>query len=207
VCVQSPSTQNAHTDDRRENDNAPAGSGLLIGEIGVGSGAIAVSLAKHLHGVRIIATDISHDALEVARTNAETHGVAARITFLCGDGATPLLEAADVRAHGGLDYLVSNPPYIPDAEWDDPAMMDAHVREHEPAIALRGGADGLDVIRPIVRAAPRLLKPEGVLVVETAASTAQTLADGVNRTPGVRTRTIRTDMDGKPRVVVAERDA
>jgi len=184
-----------------------AGTGVLIADIGTGSGAIAIALAKHLPGATVIATDISAEALDVARTNAAEHGVDERIEFVLGDGPEALFEHAPISAHGGLDYLVSNPPYIPDAEWDDPSMMDAHVREHEPELALRGGADGLDVIRRLVRAAPRLMKVGGMLAIETAASTATAVAAGIDRTPGVATRAVRTDLDGHPRVVVAERVA
>ena len=110
---------------------------------------------------RIVATDLSADAFLVAKQNAETHGVADRIEFRQGDGLAPLLDDGPT-----FDALVSNPPYIPDHEWDD---VPPDVKQHEPTLALRGGVDGLDVLRPLIAGARKVVKPTGLLAFEIAA--------------------------------------
>lgn len=121
-----------------------AGGGALrvgptIADVGTGSGAIAVSLAAHCPFWRIMASDISRAALDVARSNAARHGLAERITFLEGDLLGPWIERGEQ-----LDLVVSNPPYIPEA---DEAGLQPEVRLHEPRTALYGGADGLEMYR------------------------------------------------------------
>src|SRR5581483_5291352 len=110
--------------------------------LGTGSGCIAVSIAHQTkkQGTRVTATDISPDALDVARRNAERHEVADRITFLQGD-----LFAA-VPAGSTFDLVVSNPPYVTPTEL---AALTPDVREHEPRLALDGGPDGLAFYRRI----------------------------------------------------------
>lgn len=122
-----------------------AGRGGTFLEIGTGSGAIAIALAKG--GARGTATDLSPRALEIARGNAERHGVLDRITFV----------EADLFAEGSFDLVISNPPYVTTREME---TLPPEVK-HEPRLALDGGPDGLAVIRPIVELArahaPRLL--------------------------------------------------
>ncbi|HYD01649.1 MAG TPA: peptide chain release factor N(5)-glutamine methyltransferase [Phycisphaerales bacterium] len=152
-----------------------SGEGLRILDLCTGSGCIAVALAKNLPVASVVATDVSSEALAVAAANASRHGVT--IDFRQGDLFGPL--GPDER--GTFDFIVSNPPYIPDDEWPD---VPANVKNHEPELALRGGGDGLLLVTPIVRQAPDWLKPEGVLMVETAASTAAAalrLAEEVDR--------------------------
>ncbi len=117
-----------------------------------GSGCIAICLAKHT-AAAVSASDISRDALAVARGNAEKLG--ADVHFFASD----LLE----KAQGPYDLIVSNPPYISDAEY---AAIDAGVREQEPALALRGGADGLTFYRRIAQQAPKYLAEGGQLALE-----------------------------------------
>ena len=165
-----------------------------IADVGTGSGAIAIALATHLPQSTLIATDISPAALAVARENADSLGVAGRIDFREGDLLEPL-------AGEQLDYLASNPPYISDGEWSD---VPPNVRDHEPQHALRGGADGLDFIRPIIAGAPALLRPGGQLVLEIAAAhkdTAPHLAQEAN----LISPRILPDHEQLPRVLVAER--
>lgn len=143
-----------------------SGEGVRILDLCTGSGCVAVALAKQLKGAAVVATDVSGDALTVARANAGRHGITGSVDFRQGD-----LFAALDGVTPGFDFIVSNPPYIPDSEWDD---VPANVKLHEPTIALRGGADGLDLVRPIIERAADWLKPgTGVLMVETAAATAQ----------------------------------
>jgi release factor glutamine methyltransferase len=111
----------------------------VIVDVGTGSGALAVTLAHHLPNVRVLATDISRDALEVARLNARRLGVAARIEFIESD----LLERVSVP----FDVLVANLPYIPRARWDE---LPREIRAFEPRLALDGGEDGLVVFRRLL---------------------------------------------------------
>jgi ribosomal protein L3 glutamine methyltransferase len=128
-------------------------------DIGTGSGCIAIACAVRFPEARVDAVDLSTDALAVARRNAERHRVDARLELHQGDVYAPI---ADRR----YDLVVSNPPYVSDAE------MEALPREyrHEPDMALRAGADGLDVVRRILRGADAHLQPGGVLVVEVGDS-------------------------------------
>ena len=127
-----------------------------IVDVGAGSGAIAVALAVHLLNAQITAIDVSPNALEVARGNAARNRVAERVRFLGGD----LLEPV---AGEQFDLVVSNPPYVPDA---DRASLSAEVREFEPAQALFAGRDGLDVCRRLIPAAYAALAPGGYVALE-----------------------------------------
>lgn len=125
----------------------------LIADIGTGSGAISVTLACEWPEARVIAIDLSPDALAMARLNAERLGVADRIEFIEGDLVTPLPERS-LRP----DIVVSNPPYIPSADCEE---LDAEVREHEPRLALDGGDDGLYPYRILCAALPKLWPEQG----------------------------------------------
>ena len=132
----------------------------LIVDVGTGTGCVAITLALQVEAADLIATDVSEDALTLARRNAQRHGVEDRIDFRHGSLFQPLATTPS-PAH----VIVSNPPYIPDHEWDDVAP---NVRRYEPATALRGGVDGLDYIRPLVLGAGPLLAPGGLLAIEIA---------------------------------------
>ncbi|MGF9711092.1 peptide chain release factor N(5)-glutamine methyltransferase [Paenibacillus naphthalenovorans] len=115
------------------------GESPAVADIGTGSGAIAVSLAVQCPRWRVMASDISPDALEVAKANAVRHGVAERIAFFEGDLLAPWIESGE-----RLDLVISNPPYIPEA---DEEGLQPEVRLFEPRTALYGGADGLVLYR------------------------------------------------------------
>lgn len=182
----------------------PKGDGVLIADVCTGSGCIAVALLKYLSGARAVATDISVDALEVARLNAERHAVADRLDLVKGD----LLDALDQHpatiTRGTLHYLVSNPPYIPDHEW--PAV-EPNVKNHEPERALRGGQDGLEYVRRVITGAPERLREGGLLLVEVADSTAVEAARLCREHPLLRDVEIVRDFEGLPRVILAHRKA
>jgi release factor glutamine methyltransferase len=127
-----------------------------IVDVGTGSGAIAIAVAHEWPGAVITAIDVSAPALKLARRNAERNGVAERIRFLPGDLLAPV---ADER----FDMVVSNPPYVPMGDRDS---LSIEVREHEPALALFAGADGLDVYRRLIPAAFAVLEPDGFLLME-----------------------------------------
>jgi release factor glutamine methyltransferase len=129
-------------------------------DLGTGSGNIAVAVAHQLKSARVIAVDISPEALEVAQRNAKKHGVADRITFLQGN----LFEA--VPSDERFDFVLSNPPYIPSA---DIAKLAIGVCDFEPHLALDGGADGFAVFDRIVDQARQYLKTGGYLILEIGA--------------------------------------
>ena len=165
-------------------------------DLGTGSGCIAVACARHKPGARFAATDISEEALAVARRNAERHDVAGRIEFLQGD----LLGA--VAGRPPFDVIVSNPPYIATAEIEGLAPG---VRDFEPRLALDGGSDGLDAYRRILAEAPALLKPNGRLILEIGATQEPELLGLIEATPGLRNSATVRDLQGHPRVVHALR--
>ena len=126
-------------------------------DLGTGSGAIAVSLAKYIPDCFVLATDLSLESLKIAGENAVINGVDNRILFAQMD----LFDA--ILPNYRLDYIVSNPPYIPT---DDIEKLSDEVRKYEPITALDGGIDGLDIIRKILGNAFVLLKPSGRLAIE-----------------------------------------
>ena len=166
----------------------------LIADIGTGTGCVAVALAHRLPKARIVAVDISPEALETARGNATRLGVADRVDFRLGDLLAPL---AGLRP----DLIVSNPPYIPTK---DIAGLDPGVRDHEPALALDGGPDGLRVIERLAEQALSLLAPGGKLLVEIGAGQEEG-ARGVLTRAGFTVESVRKDGGGHPRVVRAGR--
>ena len=193
VLIPRPSTETLVEHIVQHARRTPGFVNALIADIGTGSGAIAVSLAKSLPDCRVIATDVSEDALELARRNAERHGVADRVELRRGATFEPLVGLR-------FQYLVSNPPYISDAEW---AQVPPNVR-HEPVGALRGGSDGLDVLRPLIAGAHEFLAHPGQLVLEIAASQQQAvlaLAAGNERLKNPR---VLPDHERLPRMLLAD---
>jgi release factor glutamine methyltransferase len=161
-------------------------------DVGTGSGAIAVTLAKQRPDAAVFATDLSPDALAVARANAERHGVA--ITFLEGDLEAPLAP------HAPLDLVAANLPYVPAG---DLAALAPEVRA-EPALALDGGPDGLALVRRLVAAAPALLSRGGALVLEVGIGQAQDAAR-LCAEAGLADIRVRRDLGEIERVVSAVR--
>ncbi|MBK9121072.1 MAG: peptide chain release factor N(5)-glutamine methyltransferase [Phycisphaerales bacterium] len=162
-------------------------------DVGTGSGCIIIALARHLPQARLAASDVSEEALAVARRNAARHGVSERIDFRCGDLLTPW--------NGGLfNLIVSNPPYIATAG----APVDPQVRAHEPHAALFAGPDGLGVIRRLVAAAPQALCPGGHLLMEVAYDQAATVRDLLAAEVWPQVRTYRDGAEIE-RVIHAQR--
>jgi len=173
------------------------GDGVLIIDVCTGSGCIAIALLKNLPAARAVATDISGDALEIARKNAAKHGVLDRVDFLEGNLLLALEQHPATRGERSADYLVSNPPYIPDSEW---VSVEANVKDYEPHLALRGGEDGLMCVRPLFEGGPRFLKENGLMLVEVAASHIEQASELAKQSLH-NVRTLK-DIDGLPRVVV-----
>jgi release factor glutamine methyltransferase len=165
-------------------------------EVGVGSGAIVISLAKELPQTRWVGVDISASALEVARENAQRHGVAERLRFLQAN----LLYAFKPRTRFNL--LVANLPYVPRPVWED---LPKDIKEYEPREALLGGEDGLDLIRPLVMAASGILQPGGWLALEVADGQAGKVADLLRETGAFDTVETLLDYQGIERVVRGRR--
>jgi len=129
-------------------------------EIGTGSGAIAISLAKEMRELFLVATDISSEALLVARENAKSAGVLPRIAFVRGDLFGPFRW---MREKGPFDLILSNPPYVLRSEIQNLAK---EIKDHEPILALDGGKDGMEFYRAITSQAPFYLRKGGWLLVE-----------------------------------------
>ena len=181
-------TESADAPRRREN--------FQIADVGTGSGCIAIALAKELPAARIIATDISAAALKVARRNAERHQVAPRIDFEECNLMGALLHQSPL-----LDLVVSNPPYIGRHE---AATLQREVREHEPELALYGGATGTELYAPLIEQAAKLLKPGGALVLELGHNSGEDVRRllTVGQWCGVE---LTSDLAGIPRVISARR--
>jgi release factor glutamine methyltransferase len=163
-----------------------------IVDVGTGSGAIAIALANELPTAEIHATDISREALEVARANAARHQLTSRIEFHRAD-------LLDGFSPASFDFVVSNPPYVGDSEEDS---VELEVRKFEPRHAVFAGATGLDVIERLIPQAQTALRPGGWLVFEISG----TIADRVRRLlSGWEEVAIRNDLQGIARVAVARK--
>ena len=163
---------------------------LRIADVGTGSGALAVTLARHLPGATVVATDLSAEALAVAARNVARYALDGRVALLRAD----LLAGVA----GPLDAVVSNPPYVPSGRLGELAP---EIRDHEPREALDGGPDGLDVIRRLLPQAARRLGAGGLLVVEideTQGAAAAALAR--NALPGADVAVL-PDLAGLDRVL------
>ena len=166
-------------------------------DLGTGSGAIALAIAQEHPAARVLATDASESALDLARANATAAGLADRVELRRGDWLDAL--SPDER----LEVIVSNPPYIATTERD--ALPDDVLR-FEPAEALFSGATGLDALREIVDEAPRHLVAGGLLALELAESRAAEIhgwLDGAHDWSGVE---LIDDLSGQPRVLLARRE-
>ncbi len=165
---------------------------LRIVDVGTGSGAIALALAKELPTADIYATDISPEALEVARANAARHELAPRIEFHLADLLGKFPPAS-------FDFVVSNPPYVGDSEEDS---VQLEVRKFEPRNAVFAGPTGLEVIERLIPQAEAALRPGGWLVFEISG----TIADRVrNLLSGWAEVEIRNDLQGIARVAMARK--
>lgn len=182
-----------------ENDEAgeDSDSMLLVADICTGSGCIACSIAYEHPRAHVIATDISPEAASLARENVETLGLSERVDVLECD----LGEGIDERRMGELDLVVSNPPYIPT---DVLAHLPEEVAQHEPALALDGGTDGLAVFRRLLDWCAVALKPGGGLAFElheTCLNDAAAEADYA----GFANVRIVEDLAGRPRILTARK--
>jgi release factor glutamine methyltransferase len=172
----------------------PRARKLRIVDLGAGSGALILALLSELQNAFGVGTDTSTKALVVARDNARRLAQT-RARFVACNMAAAL--------RGPFDAIVSNPPYIPSA---DIAMLAPDVRDFDPHLALDGGADGLDFYRAIAAAAPTLLAPGGVLVVELGIGQAEPVAH-LFAAAGLAPSPPHPDLNGTPRALVARKRA
>jgi release factor glutamine methyltransferase len=171
--------------------------GASVADLGTGSGCLAVTLAVRRSDLELVALDASQQALELARINAVLHGVAQRIEFVHGDFGSP-----PAAWRGRMQLVVSNPPYVAEAEWD---RLQPEVRDHEPREALVGGPTGVEAYASLVPAAAELLRPGGHLVLELGLGQSEAVRAVAERA-GMRLVEIRDDFQGIPRVLVARLD-
>jgi release factor glutamine methyltransferase len=166
-----------------------------ICDVGTGSGCIAITLVHELSQARAMAVDISEPALRIAQRNAERHGVHERITFRRSD----CFEA--LPANIVFDLIASNPPYVSAKAL---AGLQREVRDHEPAVALSPGLDGLSVIRRLLSDAPAFLKPQGYLVLEIGFDQGEAVRQLVAEQTW-NLLDMRADLQGIPRIVLLQK--
>lgn len=187
---------------------------LRVADVGTGSGCLAVALAYELPHAEVYATDISAPALEVARRNAERHGVADRLHFLQGDlldalqngnesgvGARHAVPASEPRG-STFDVIVSNPPYV---ALEEAPQLQREVRDHEPHQALFGGRTGVEIYGRLIEQARDLLRDRGILVLELGHDSAEYVREILDEQSGWTKVSITMDLAGIPRVLAAER--
>jgi release factor glutamine methyltransferase len=166
-----------------------AEDGQRVLDVGTGSGAVALAIAQERQGARVTGIDNSPDAIDVARENAERSGL--DVEFMI----------ADLIVGGPYDLIVSNPPYVREAEW---AGLAPEITLYEPREALLGGPDGLDVIRDLVAAAPQALVRGGMLAVEVGQGQSRAV-EALFERAGLRSVQTQRDLAGIPRVVRGRR--
>ena len=170
-----------------------------IVDVCTGSGCIAVALARLRPRARVIATDLSTPSLNVARQNAVRHAVGERIIWLEGD----LLGAlAEHKLEGQIDVIVSNPPYIAEADW---ATLQPEVRLFEPRAALVAGPQGTELHERLLQEADRYLSPTGAVIMEIGAGQAPAMRRIIERMAEYRFHRLIYDEAGLERVVIVER--
>jgi len=201
---------------RASRPNKNDGAGLLIADIGTGSGCIAIALAKELPQAQIFASDISNEALAVARRNAEKHAVAARVHFiesnlldrlslggaryvLPNEGPASLFRVPEEPA--GFDLIVSNPPYI--GRREAPSLA-REVRDHEPSLALYGGEEGYEFYAGLIAQSAERLGSGGLLVLELGHDSLPAVQP-LLEPPLWANVGVTNDLAGIPRVISAER--
>ena len=178
-----------------------AGGRFTVADLGTGSGALALALATELPAASVWATDVSPEALAVARANLAAVGpaTASRVSFAEG----MWYEALPDRLRGGLRVVVSNPPYVTEAEF---AGLPREIRDYEPTAALVAGPTGRESLEHLVAGGLDWLEPGGALVVELAPDQAQPLR-ATAEAAGYVAVAVHQDLAGRDRVLVARRPA
>jgi len=173
--------------------------GITVLDLCTGSGCIAVSIAREIPYSRVYAVDISEGALEVARENAERHGVGDRIIFLPGD----LFEGIEhLGLEGEIDLVISNPPYV---SKKDIETLQPEVKEYEPLQALYGGEDGLDFYRKIIEESPFYLAHDGFLILEIGYDQSDNVVRLLEEEGSYRWIEVKKDLAGIDRIIKARK--
>lgn len=159
-------------------------------DVCTGSGCVAVACAVHVKHARVVATDLSEDAIQVALRNCHRHGVIGRVSLVVGD-LTTMLQS------GRVDVMTANPPYIPTLQITD---LQPEIRDHEPRVAVDGGPDGLSVVRRVIADGQRVLRGGGMLAMEVAAGQAEAVEELMIRA-GYENTSKHADLSGILRVV------
>lgn len=169
-------------------------SNVYFCELGVGSGNIAVAIAKYID-CKIVGVDISIDALKVALRNCRMHEVDNKVFLIAGSWWRPLKEIE-------FDAIIANPPYVSRGELE---CLDRSVREYEPLVALDGGEDGLDMYRVILEKAHLYLRPQGEIVFEIGWNRERPVRKLIQNTGYFHDIEVLYDGLNHPRVVIARR--
>ncbi len=167
---------------------------IRILDVCTGSSCVAVGLGREFPKAALVASDISQDALDVARRNLARYGVFARTQCVRAD----LLDGID----GPFDLIVSNPPYVPTV--DAPGLQ-PEVREYEPPAALFGGEDGLQIVRRLVVQASAALARDGIFIFEFGAGQDEAVESIVEAAPALKLLDVKRDLQDIPRAVVAQK--
>lgn len=209
------------------NTNHPKGTQVLVADICTGSGAIGLSIAHYIPESRVLLTDISETALEVARENRSRLGLADRVVAQSGDllvpaaswlqeqgaqgtNAAPIPVMVKEQGHRanaelreiGFDLIASNPPYISQAGWQ---LVEAGVKQYEPTLALAGGVDGLDFYRRLIPEAAPLLKTGGYLLVEIGFDQGEAVQELFRKAGAYSEVQVVKDYGGRDRVVIGKK--
>jgi release factor glutamine methyltransferase len=171
---------------------------LLVADIGTGSGCIAVAVAVNVTQARVLATDLSLAAIDVARANAERHGVADRIRFFAGDFLKPFDESS---LKGAINIFASNPPYV---DREEPDMIQREVHDWEPHAALFGGAGGLAFHRRLLHEGFEYAKAGGYLVFEIGYGQIDSITRMIAESPWTLID-VKSDLQGIPRTVTVRK--
>lgn len=182
--------------DMRIND-LPPGKRLRAADIGTGSGAIAIAVAANAPNVDVYATDVSPDALEIARMNIKGLDKRCQVSLLEGDLLTPLANKVDLQR---VNIIVANLPYITLGDYAD---LQRDVRDYEPRLALAAGPEGLDTICRLLEQAPDYLEPDGAILLEIGADQgAAVVALAEELIPQASSIILRQDHNGRDRLVM-----
>lgn len=171
----------------------------FVCELCTGCGCIAVAIAKNLPDARIIATDISDAALNVAAINIEKYQLTKRITLLLGDLFDPIVPQLDVTE---FDLIVCNPPYVSASEFE---KLGKNIKDYEPKLALLAGEDGLDIYRRISEKVDQFLKPDAALMLEIGYAQGDTVKELLEKTGVFTEIKIEKDLNNNDRIVTARK--
>jgi release factor glutamine methyltransferase len=167
---------------------------IVIADACTGSGCVAIAIARERPSAKVIATDISDEALAVARRNAKRHGVADRVHFVRTDLVAGIA--------GRLDAIVANPPYVP---YCHRPALESEIAHHEPGLAIFAGEDGLAAIERLVSQASALIRQDGTLMFEFGFGQDDAITGLISSTAGLELIELRQDLQDIPRIAIARR--